>query len=166
MNYFVAYLLINEVSPEQTFWILACLVENWLPDDYFKDLTTISIVTCIVEDILSEAVPDFQLILMEAGMDASVILVPWLVCLFSKGFTTSVSAYLISYFMLQSQKERAGFVLLKICVAIFNVVLERENRLPYSKDFSTFDHNDRNSQGCYVTLCLWDFPALNKGCFI
>jgi hypothetical protein len=123
MNYLVAYFLINEVSPEQTFWILACLVENWLPDDYFKDLTTISIVTCIVEDVLSEAVPEFQEILVEAGMDASVILVPWLVCLFSKGFTTSVSAYLISYFMLQAQRERAGFVLLKICVGIFNVVL-------------------------------------------
>lgn len=26
MNYLVAYFLINEVSPEQTFWILACLV--------------------------------------------------------------------------------------------------------------------------------------------
>lgn len=123
MNYLVANFLINEVSPEQTFWILACLVENCLPEDYFKDLTTISIVTCIMEDILNEVVPQFQDILAEAGMDASVILVPWLVCLFSKGFTTSVSAYLISYFMLQSQQERAGFVLLKICVSIFSCIL-------------------------------------------
>lgn len=56
MNYLVAYFLINEVSSEQTFWILACLIENCLPEDYFKDLTTISIVTCIVEDVLIYAI--------------------------------------------------------------------------------------------------------------
>jgi hypothetical protein len=57
MNYLVAYLLINEVSTEQTFWVLACLVENCLPDDYFKDLTTISILSCIFDELLEAAVP-------------------------------------------------------------------------------------------------------------
>lgn len=52
MNYIVAYLLINEMSQEQVFWFLACLVENILPDDYFKDLTTISIISYIFNDIL------------------------------------------------------------------------------------------------------------------
>jgi isoprenylcysteine carboxyl methyltransferase (ICMT) family protein YpbQ len=52
MNYIVAYLLINEMSQEHVFWFLACLVENILPDDYFKDLTTISIVSYIFNDIL------------------------------------------------------------------------------------------------------------------
>lgn len=61
INYIVAYLLMNEMSQEQTFWFLACLIENCLPDDYFKDLTTVSITSLIFNHLLDEVFPEFKL---------------------------------------------------------------------------------------------------------
>lgn len=58
MNYVVAYFLINSLSEEETFWIMNCLVDNILPDDYFKDLSTISITTQIFSDVLPYLFPD------------------------------------------------------------------------------------------------------------
>lgn len=55
------------------------------------------------EDILDQLTPEFKFVLEEAGMDATVLLVPWFVCLFSKGFINSVSAYLLNYLMLESR---------------------------------------------------------------
>lgn len=126
------------MGSEQAFWVLACLVENCLPDDYFKDLTTISILSCIFDELLDHTVPEFKNILNEAGMDSSALLVPWLVCLFSKNFINSVSAYLIGYFMLETQFKRSGYVLLKIAIGIVSAVLMKNEDLPFSKDFSIF----------------------------
>jgi len=58
MNYLVAYFLINNVEEEDTFWVLARLAENVLPDDYFKDLSTISITTQIFSDVLPYVFPE------------------------------------------------------------------------------------------------------------
>ena len=69
-------------------------------------------------------------------MDASALLVPWLVCLFAKNFINSVSAYLLGYFMLESQRKNPGFVLLKISVSIIAAILNKDEDLPFSKDFS------------------------------
>lgn len=68
MNYIVAFLLINEMSAEQAFWFMACLIENFLPDDYFKDLTTVSITACIFNHLLEEIFPEFKLEMSEVGM--------------------------------------------------------------------------------------------------
>jgi hypothetical protein len=59
----------------------------------------------------------------DAGMDSSVILVPWFVCLFSKGFINSVSAYIINIILLESRLYRIGFILLKIALALITLVL-------------------------------------------
>jgi hypothetical protein len=61
MNYIVAFLLMNEMSSEQTFWFITCLIENILPDDYFKDLTTISIIVCIINDLIEDIFPQFKI---------------------------------------------------------------------------------------------------------
>ena len=71
-------------------------------------------------------------------MDSSALLVPWLVTLFSKNFINNVSAYILSYFMLEAQYKQPGFVLLKISVSIISAILSKEEDLPYSKDFSIF----------------------------
>lgn len=57
MNYLVAYFLVNNISEEETFWILVRLTEDVLPDDYFKDLSTISITSQIFSDLLPHLFP-------------------------------------------------------------------------------------------------------------
>lgn len=57
MNYVVAYLLINNVGEEETFWVMTALIENVLNDDFYKDLTTISITIQIFSDILPMIFP-------------------------------------------------------------------------------------------------------------
>jgi hypothetical protein len=136
MNYIVAYLLINEMSQEQSFWFMACLIENFLPDDYFKDLTTVSITTCIFNLLLEEIFPEFKLEMNDVGMEPSIVLVPWFVCLFTKGFINSVSAYLLSYLLLEGRKYRVGFVLLKISLGLMAIVISKSESFALTKDFS------------------------------
>jgi len=58
MNYLVSYFLINSVSEEESFWLLTSLIENILPDDYFRDLSTISITSQIFNDLLQHIFPE------------------------------------------------------------------------------------------------------------
>jgi hypothetical protein len=58
MNYLVAYLLINNVGEEETFWVVTALIENVLNDDFYKDLSTISITIQIFSDVLPLIFPD------------------------------------------------------------------------------------------------------------
>jgi hypothetical protein len=61
----------------------------------------------------------------DVGMDVSIILVPWYVCLFTKGFINSVSAYLMNYILLEGRKYRIGFVLLKIALGLIAIVISK-----------------------------------------
>ncbi len=65
-----------------------------LPDDFYKDLSTISITTQIFSDILPYYFADLAKEMTAVGMDSSLFVVSWYVCLFMKGFINSVSAYL------------------------------------------------------------------------
>jgi len=74
-------------------------------------------------------------------MDPSIFLVPWFVCLFTKGFINPVSAYLFSHFLIETRRYRVGFVLLRIALAIVAVVLHREEPFSYNSDFRSFKEN-------------------------
>ena len=71
-----------------------------LTDDFFKDLSTISITTQIFSDVLPYMFPELYAEMKEVGMDCSLFVVGWYVCLFTKGFINSVSAYLITKLVL------------------------------------------------------------------
>ena len=51
--------------------------------------------------------------------------------------------------------------MLKIAIAIIVAVFEREDELPFSKDFSTCDIN-RNSEGRNIVVCILDFFGRDK----
>lgn len=74
--------------------------------------------------------------MMEVGMEPSMILVPWYVCLFTKGFINSVSAYLINYILLECRNHNIGYILLKISFALFAVVIYKPDSFSLTKDFS------------------------------
>ena len=91
MNYIVCFLLINGFSEEEAFWFLVTVIEDIVMPDYFKDLSTISITSQIFEDILKEIFPELASEMDEVGMESSIFLITWYVCLFTKGFINSVS---------------------------------------------------------------------------
>ncbi len=74
----------------------------------------------------------------DVGMEPSIILVPWFVCLFTKGFINSVSAYLLSYLLLEGRKYRVGFVLLKISLGLMAIVISKPESFSLTKDFSKY----------------------------
>jgi hypothetical protein len=126
MNYLVAYFLINSVSEEETFWILVCLVDNVLPDDYFKNLSTISIATQIFSDVLPYLFPEMGREMKGIGMDCSLFIVSWYVCLFTKGFINSVSSYLLVKLILDSRKQSFSFAILKLSLGVIAAILGRD----------------------------------------
>lgn len=69
-------------------------------------------------------------------MEPSIFLTPWYICLFTKGFINSVSAYLLSYILLEVRKYRIGYILLKISLALIAVVISKEDTISIAKDFS------------------------------
>lgn len=68
-------------------------------------------------------------------MEPSIFLTPWYICLFTKGFINSVSAYLLNYILLEVRKYRIGYVLLKISLALIAVVIDKDT-ITIAKDFS------------------------------
>lgn len=63
---------------------------------------------------------------MEIGMDTSLFIVSWYVCLFTKGFINSVSAYLLTRLILERRDHSMGFILLKFSLGIIAVILGRD----------------------------------------
>lgn len=72
----------------------------------------------------------------EVGMEPSIFLTPWYICLFTKGFINSVSAYLLNYILLEVRKYRIGYILLKISMALIAIVISKEDTVSVAKDFS------------------------------
>jgi hypothetical protein len=59
------------------------------------------------------------------GMDSSLFVVSWYVCLFTKGFINSVSAYLFIRLILDSRKHSFGFNLLRLSLGLIATILGR-----------------------------------------
>jgi hypothetical protein len=84
----------------------------------------------------------------EVGMDPSIFLVPWFICLFSKGFINSVSAYIINFLLLESRHYRIGYSLLRVALAIMAAILNREEPFTCQKDFSKIFFIKSHSSKC------------------
>ena len=135
----------NGLSEEDTFWFLSITIEQLLPSDYYKDLGTISITSMVLNDLVREYFPDFVKEMEEIGMDISMFLVSWFVCLFSKGFINSVSFYLISFLIMHVRHYDLGYLLVYLGLGIVSTVLSQESPFSFeTKNFSKEFNNSRN----------------------
>lgn len=75
------------------------------------------------------------------GMDCSLFIVSWYVCIFTKGFINSVSAYLLVRLILDSRKHSIGFILLKFSLGIIATILGRDEPFTFRPEFSNFLFN-------------------------
>lgn len=138
MNYLVGFLLINKFGEEEAFWLLVQLIEDIVMPDYFKDLSTISMNVQIFENVIEEVFPELSVEMKEVGMESSIFLVGWYICLFTKGFINSVSQYLLQYIVLESYKYPIGYTLLRISLGIFAALFTREQPFSFQeKDFKS-----------------------------
>lgn len=95
MNYLVSYFLMNHYTEEEAFWMLAQLIEDVLPVDYYVDLGGVISLSNVMMDLIREVMPGFLEMCEGLAVHTSFFLVPWLVCLFTKGFSNSLSNFIM-----------------------------------------------------------------------
>jgi hypothetical protein len=84
----------------------------------------------ILTDLAREVMPGFAEMCEELGVDTSFFLVPWLVCLYTKGFSSSLSNFIMENIVIE--KEVA---LVKTALALLKVVVPRFSKC---EDFGCF----------------------------
>jgi hypothetical protein len=67
----------------------------------------------------------------EVGMESSMFLVTWYICLFTKGFINSVSQFLLEEIVLESYEYPIGFTLLRISLSILATLFTRDQRFEF-----------------------------------
>ena len=127
----------NSFTEEEAFWFLVTLIEDILTPSYFKDLSTISIATQIVQDILPEVFPGLAAEMEEVGMESGIFVVTWYICLWTKGFINKVSEFLLAEIILGCRKWSIGFMLVKLTLSVISAIFINNKSVVYEKDFKS-----------------------------
>ena len=92
MNFIVSFLLTMQFSDEEVFWLLNCIMENFTPFNYYTNMMGVAVDLKIIESIIRIKEPKIYAKLKELGVDISIFMLEWLVCLF-----TSVLPFYVPY---------------------------------------------------------------------
>lgn len=117
LNYVVGYLLTHGYSEQESFWILVHLIEEVLPADYYVDMGPIICMSNVLKDIISELLSELPSVFERTGFELSMIVVPWLVCLFTKGFSSELSDHVFGLVVVEGKAA-----LLKAAVAMIKLI--------------------------------------------
>ncbi|CAG9332368.1 unnamed protein product [Blepharisma stoltei] len=90
LNFLVGRLLTVGFSEEECFWLLAQIIEAYLPNDYFSVMTGVIIDQQVFQVLLKNKLPKMAKHLSSIGIDASLYTVHWLVCMFAYTFPKNV----------------------------------------------------------------------------
>ncbi len=89
MNFLVAHLM-RYMNEEETFWTLCCLLESFLPIDYYSEMTGILIDQQLFVKLFKINMPQLHGRLKELGVDPSLVSLQWFICLFSYNLQPAV----------------------------------------------------------------------------
>lgn len=78
----VASVLLLYCTEEETFWLLATICEDLLPDNYSPTLLGVWVDQEVFEFLLKELLPDIHSHLQELGFNLILVTQPWFLCLF------------------------------------------------------------------------------------
>ena len=90
MNFIAGRLLSFGFSEEQAFWMLAQILETYLPLDYFSVMTGVLTDQKVFHSLLKLHVPRVAKHLQTHGIDPSMYCVQWLVCIFAYSFRRDI----------------------------------------------------------------------------
>ena len=98
MNCFVGRFFSYGFTEEETFWLLAQMVEQYLPLDYYSVMTGVLVDNKTFERLLQTKLPKVMRFLRSREIDTSYFCVQWFVCLFASHFTKPVLARIWDHF--------------------------------------------------------------------
>ncbi|GJP71452.1 hypothetical protein CLOP_g2286 [Closterium sp. NIES-67] len=117
MNYVAAYLLLVMRSEEDTFWMLATLVENVLYDDCFaEDLFGVHVEQRVLKDLLKKKQPKLASHLDKVGFELSLVTTEWFLCVFAKTFPSETTLRVWDVLFNEGAK-----VLFRVALALFKM---------------------------------------------
>ena len=90
MNFIAGRLLSFGFSEEESFWVLAQILETYLPLDYFSVMTGVLTDQKVFHSLLKLHVPRVAKHLQKHGIDPSMYCVQWLVCIFAYTFRRDI----------------------------------------------------------------------------
>lgn len=83
LNFICYYFLTNGFSEEETFWILAYIIEEIIPKNYYINMVPLLSDTKILKHILELKFPLFIEHIKDLYIDLNFILIPWFVMVFT-----------------------------------------------------------------------------------
>ncbi|KAJ1495174.1 rab-GTPase-TBC domain-containing protein [Baffinella frigidus] len=86
---FIAGMMLLFVSEEQTFWLLATLLEQVLPKDYYaRDLTGCNVDLRVFSSLLEKKLPKLHKHFLASGLSVEFFGLEWFIALFAKTLPT------------------------------------------------------------------------------
>lgn len=83
MNFIVYFMLTMQFSDEEIFWLLVCTLENFTPFNYYTNMMGVATDLRVLHHIIKHTYPNQHRKLVSLGVDVSIFMLEWLVCLFT-----------------------------------------------------------------------------------
>lgn len=117
MNFIAGRLLSFGFTEEQAFWMLAQIVEMYLPLDYFTDMMGVKTDQKVFHSLLKLHVPRVAKHLQMCGIDPSMYCVQWLVCIFAYSFRRDIVMRIWDVFFVEGAAFlfRVGLGVMHVC---------------------------------------------------
>ena len=109
LNFIVSHFL-RQLSEEETFWALCCLIETILPIDYYSAMIGVLIDQKLFSKLIKATMPLLWGHLKKMDLNPSLVSLQWFICLFSYNLKTEVSDEIWDHLLLSGSKIlfRAG----------------------------------------------------------
>ena len=105
------------MSEEESFWMLANLLESFMPIDYYSKMVGVIVDHNILNALIEDRIPDLYEHLTAAMFDPKMVTFQWLSCLFAYNFSFDVIKRIWDLFFLKGSK-----ILFRISLAIFHMM--------------------------------------------
>ena len=105
------------MSEEEAFWMLTCLLESFMPIDYYSKMVGVIIDHNILNDLIQDRMPDLFEHMQRAFFDPKMVTFQWLSCLFAYNFSFHVIARIWDLFFLKGSK-----ILFRVSLAILHMM--------------------------------------------
>ncbi|CAG9332208.1 unnamed protein product [Blepharisma stoltei] len=101
LNYIVGRLLSIGFSEDECFWLLAQIVETYLPVDYFSIMSGVLVDQRVYDYLLRKKMPRLFQHLLNLEIDATIYTVKWFICMFGFSFPKKVVLRIWDHFFVK-----------------------------------------------------------------
>jgi hypothetical protein len=116
-NFIAGYFLTHGYSQQETLWLMVQLIEQILPVGYYTDMDAVICFTTVVQDLVRQVLPELANLLERNKLELSILLVPWLICLYTKSVSSELADHIIATLFVEGK-----VALMKTALTIFKLV--------------------------------------------